>query len=121
MGSQGGSGGEGAIVEVRDGPTTVLTVKDGDGLVDDSPARGIVQVGSIVLLRIATSTHRPLLVHTINHDGTIAGELFLNWEEDMKAAWVREHAFYPPASDSRTMAVKRARRGTGVGEWEPFR
>lgn len=104
---------EGDIVEVRDGAAVEKFEVDDSGWV--------VQVGQIVLLRISPSTHRPLLVHTINHDGTIAGELFLNWEEDMKTAWVREHCFYPPDSEHRSLAVKRARRGTSVGEWEPLR
>ena len=120
---------EGEIVE-EGGGSSVFTVPDGNRLVMRDEGRVIAfqhdgdtvptRVGSVVRLEIAAGVHRPLLVHTIEPAGTLAGELFLNWEEDMKAAWVREHCFYPPDLEHRTIAVKRVRRGTAVGEWEPI-
>ena len=87
------------------------------GLVHTTPT---AKVGEMVLLRISATTQRPLLVVSI--DGTsVRGELFVDYERDWPAEWLTKNCFFPPDQEHRTVHVKSAKAGPGVGEWEPLR
>lgn len=75
-------------------------------------------VGHTVLYRISKFVQRPLLVHTEEADGTVAGELFVNHEKDWPAEGLLQICFFPPDRERRTVYVKAAKAGTGIGEWE---
>jgi len=79
------------------------------------------QIGDIVLFRISSETLRPLLVHTVFEDGTIGGELFVNYEADRVSAYVVKHCFYLPSAEERTVPIKKASPGDAIGEWQPRR
>lgn len=79
-------------------------------------------VGDIVLFKIDELTRvdllRPLLV-VAEHEGTVTGQLFLDWESDRISNWCRAHCFYSGAGQHNAVMVFLAKRGSAIGEWRP--
>lgn len=75
-------------------------------------------VGDIVLFRLDSDVQRPLLVVLVESEHLVSGELFFSWEEDRETLWCRDHCFYSPSKDVRSMAVCQIPEGPEVGAWE---
>lgn len=74
------------------------------------------QIGEIVQFKIEDDRVRPLLVVS-GANTLVSGELFLDWEQDTGAVWVRDNQFYAPHQGQRTAWVQNVSEGPGVGQW----
>lgn len=76
-----------------------------------------VAVGDVLLFRISDEVQRPLLVVHIAGP-RITGELFLHFELDRTADWVRRTLSFAPSREERTFLVEDAEQGKAVGQWQ---
>lgn len=61
---------------------------------------------------------RPLLVTFVHDDGTVDGELFLNWERDRRAEWPATKLFWGLSEGRRTTEVRNVAQGEAVGSFK---
>ena len=70
----------------------------------------------MLLFNVGEDALRPFLVCTLNEDGSMNGELFLDYLKDRPAEWVRRNVFQTIHRDYRTVYVEKVREGLGVGQ-----
>jgi hypothetical protein len=88
----------------------------------DQKERSLVkpQIGEIVMFKIDPSDFgiwRPLLVTFVNDNGSVEGELFLNWEKDRRREWPSTKLFWGLTQSQRTVEVRNVQPGDAVGNY----